>query len=282
MKFIEAYRLGLKTLKDHKIENAEFDNRIIFNDCFDMDRTQLAIKGENQVDKHDETRFFDCINARTRGEPLQYIVGEWEFMGLDFFVGTGVLIPREETQLLVETVIDYLNQDDNSKKVVFDLCSGTGCIGISVAKSCKNVEVYLIEKSPKALHYLRKNVELHKLDNIKIIEADITKEFQNLNLPSPNVIVSNPPYIKSEEINTLQTEVQFEPKMALDGGEDGLHFYRVIQEKWIPFLSEKSMLAIEIGDSQEKEVIDIFKNNFDYLDKKIDFSGITRVIIGKN
>ncbi|NCC86958.1 MAG: peptide chain release factor N(5)-glutamine methyltransferase [Clostridia bacterium] len=280
MNYSEAYRYGLKKLKDSGIDNAEFDNRMIFENCFGLDRIQLAIKSEQQAQKDNEDKFLNDLDARISGEPLQYILGLWEFMGLDFYVGKGVLIPREETELLVREVNRELKKSSD-EKIIFDLCSGSGCVGISIAKLCENCKVYLIEKSKDAIKYLEKNVAKNNLSNITIVEGDITKGFEYFNLPQPNIIISNPPYIKSQDIKQLQNEVKREPIMALDGGNDGLDFYRILAQKWMPFILENGMIAVEIGDGQADEVCMIFSQIFSKITKKQDFSEIMRVVIAR-
>jgi len=280
MKYAEAYRYGAKKLKENGVDNAEFDNRMIFENCFGLDRTQLVIKGEHKAPQGKQEKFLNDIDARISGEPLQYILGVWEFMGFEFFVGKGVLIPREETELLVQEVQKDLEKSSD-EKIVFDLCSGSGCVGISIAKICKNCKVYLIEKSQDALKYLKKNATESKLANITIIEGDITKGFEYFDLPQPNIIVSNPPYIKSNDINELQNEVKREPLMALDGGDDGLYFYRILAQKWMPYISENGMIAVEIGDGQDYDVCAIFSQASSNVTKKQDFSEIMRVIIAR-
>ncbi len=280
MKYSQAYKYGQKRLKASGIENAEFDNRIIFEHSFGLDRVQLAIKGEQQAPEDKEERFLKDIDARIKGKPLQYIIGNWEFMGHDFFVGEGVLIPREETELLVEVVQNELKKSQGDK-IIFDLCSGSGCIGLSVARFCENCKVYLIEKSQEALYYLNKNVSNSKLHNVTVIQGDIAKGFDYFSLPYPDIIVSNPPYIKSADIENLQSEVKHEPEIALDGGYDGLDFYKILAEKWMPSISRNGMIAVEIGDGQDKDVCKVFSKKSENITKKQDFSGIIRVITAR-
>ncbi|MGI6267566.1 MAG: peptide chain release factor N(5)-glutamine methyltransferase [Acutalibacteraceae bacterium] len=280
MTYSQIYKHGAEKLRQNNVENFNFDNRIIFENIFGLDRVQLAIKGEQSAPKDEINNFLKCIDERINGKPLQYIIGVWEFMGLDFFVGDGVLIPREETEILVKEVQKEL-QNSRSEKIIFDLCSGSGCIGISIAKLCKNCKVYLIEKSPIAIKYLEKNIKQYGLQNVVAINSDITKGFEFFDLPNPDIIISNPPYIKSDEIKELQKEVQKEPIMALDGGDDGLYFYKILAEKWAPYLCEKGMIAVEIGDEQEKDVCDIFSKVYSNIETKQDFNEINRVVIAR-
>lgn len=211
-----------------------------------------------------------AVLRRINGEPLQYILGEWEFYGLPFFVGEGVLIPRPDTETLVDAVLPLINKNGN----VIDLCSGSGAVAITL-KKLSGADVTALEKSPEAVKYLTKNAELNGTD-IKIIQDDI---FKFTPTQKYDLIVSNPPYIKSADMPFLQKEVQKEPSMALDGGEDGLLFYRRIIE-FVPFLNKGGTLAVEVGYDISAQVLQIFDDA--KLDGKIikDLSGNDRVVIG--
>ena len=185
---------------------------------------------------------------RQQNEPLQYILGEWEFYGLPFKVGEGVLIPRSDTETLVSAVLKLRPEG----KKVFDLCAGSGCIGITLAK-LGNAEVTMFEKSPKALKYLKENIELNGV-TAAVKECDVLCEVA---AEKVDFIVSNPPYIATEVIDTLSAEVKKEPKMALDGGEDGLLFYRHIAKEWKSALNDGGHLVFEIGFDQAEAVMNI-------------------------
>ncbi len=224
-------------------------------------------------EKRDET-----LKRRLSGEPLQYILGEWDFYGITLKVGDGVLIPRADTETVVETAIDLLKQTQNP--TAFDLCAGSGCIGIALAKHAK-ANVKFFEKSEKALGYLSFNVESTKT-NGEIIVCDVLDEPQQ-GLPNADLIISNPPYIKSSVIPNLQKEVSFEPNMALDGGEDGLIFYRAIAKKWKKKLKKGGYLVFEIGFDQMEEVTEILQNEgYSEITAKKDLCGNYRVVHGKN
>jgi len=211
---------------------------------------------------------------RLKGEPLQYLFHEWEFYSLNFKVGVGVLIPRADTEVLVDIALEFL-KTQNSADVV-DLCSGSGCVAVSIAKNANNCHVTAIEKSPDAFEFLRKNIALNQV-NIQPILGDITTDIGGLY----DLVVSNPPYIKSSIIPSLQAEVQYEPLMALDGGEDGLFFYRTIAEKWFHHVKNRGKIMVEIGYDQSEEVCKIFET-FGLSDIKTikDYSGNDRVIVG--
>ncbi len=260
----------------------------------------------------DEEKLKECIARRISGEPLQYIIGEWDFYNCNFRVGEGVLIPRPETELLVDTALDFLAEnfsqdgDDATSMIykvvygtrvrgeyvlpnegygvarVLDLCSGSGCIAISIAKNFANSKVFAIEKSSQAFEFLKQNVALNRVKNVVPFNDDIVTGCQNLLGDSKgqfDLIVSNPPYVKSAECDELQREVLKEPRMALDGGEDGLDFYRVIAKRWLPLLRSGGMLIMECGEDQAVAIEEILSatscGQTFILD---DFAGISRVV----
>jgi release factor glutamine methyltransferase len=211
---------------------------------------QLRVYPDIEVDK---TRLDALIDRLNDGEPLQYIIGNWDFYDSEFYVGEGVLIPRPETEELVEKAIARISK--LGRCTAYDLCAGSGCIGLSIAKACPLCEVYLIEKSGKAFEYLYKNAE--GISNAHILNADICDD---LDLPSADIIVSNPPYIKSGDIPSLQSEVLREPVMALDGGADGLDFYRIINRLYYNRLNDGGTLLLEIGNEQGSDIPAVLTN----------------------
>ena len=271
----ELYRQGAEMLAYAFVENAFFDARWLVEKALGINSTQFALKKDKEVSKKVEVEFLSLIRRRISGEPLQYILGEWEFMGYPFTVGEGVLIPRPETELLVDFAKDFLK--DKKSPVVFDLCSGSGCIAISVAKLFPKAKVYAVEKSTEALGYLKKNVKLNKTKNVEIISGDIADR-RLLQGIVPDLILSNPPYIKSEEILTLQKEVQREPSMALDGGADGLDFYKILASDWLSRLPKGGVMAVECGEAQAEDVSQLFFLAGGVTDTINDLSGIQRVV----
>lgn len=271
----ELYRQGAEMLDYAFVENAFFDARWLVEKALGINSTQFALKKDKEVSKKVEVEFLSLIRRRIAGEPLQYILGEWEFMGYPFAVGEGVLIPRPETELLVDFAKDFLK--DKKAPVVFDLCSGSGCIAISVAKLFPKAKVYAVEKSADALSYLKKNVKLNKAKNVEIISGDIADR-RLLQGIVPDLILSNPPYIKSEEIPTLQKEVQREPSMALDGGADGLDFYKILASDWLSRLPKSGVMAVECGEAQAEDVSQLFFLAGGVTDTINDLSGIQRVV----
>ncbi|MDQ5983196.1 MAG: Release factor glutamine methyltransferase [Eubacteriales bacterium SKADARSKE-1] len=281
MTLSEVYREGLKVLQQANIENAAFDNMSIFEHCFDLKRQDVSLYRENIAPAEKLEKFLLFINERKNGKPLQYILGHWDFMGRKFLVGQGVLIPRDDTEVLVNKALDLVKNKKNAK--ILDLCSGSGAVAILLADILKTSEVTAVEVSDNAIEYLKENIKLNNATNVLVKKLDILngdipfleKEF--------DLIVSNPPYIKSSEIKTLQKEVQFEPKLALDGGEDGLIFYKSIARRWKRFLTNDGSLCVEIGIGQDKEVASIFKNA-GFLNVKTlrDINGISRVVCADN
>lgn len=264
----EAYDYSFAFLKANGVDEAE--NKALNAVC-----SIAGIKlGEYQSHKDDFVnmkRLADFLWRLKMGEPLQYVMGKWDFYESEFFVGEGVLIPRPETEELTELVIDYAKSLE--KPVIFDLCSGSGCIGISVAKKLSNAFVYCIEKSKDAYKYLERNAK--DVANVECILGDINDEFD---LPRADIIVSNPPYIKSGDMKTLQKEVKKEPSMALDGGNDGLDFYRIINDKWKRYLKDNGRLFLEIGEDEGESIKDAL-SAFSNITVKKDLSGNDRMVV---
>ncbi len=277
MTVAELIKKGRELLKESQIENAANEARWIFESVFECTRDFVAFHSADKADDIKSAEFIEKINKRAEGYPLQYLIGSWDFYGESFAVGEGVLIPRPETELLVDFAIDYLNGKVNP--VIFDLCSGSGCIGLTVAKQIPDSRVYLIEKSNDALKFLLKNKNSLSCDNTEVIQGDIFSGFSSFGLPKPDLILSNPPYIESADISVLQAEVLFEPSMALDGGADGLDFYRAIADAWLKDCG--CAVAVECGEGQANEIKALFSDICADTDVITDFNGIERVVTGK-
>ncbi len=250
MTLAEAFNYGVYFLSANNIDEPEFKSLCLVCSCAGIKNSDYALHKSDEIIMR---RFADMLWRVKSGEPLQYILGKWDFYESEFFVGEGVLIPRPETEELTELVIKSAHKIKNP--VVFDLCAGSGCIGISVAKAVKGSHVYCIEKSGEAMKYLLKNSV--GIENVDAIKEDIHFLPE---LPQADIIVSNPPYIKTDDLPKLQNEVQREPKEALDGGKDGLDFYRIIADEWKEKIKDGGFLFLEIGDEQGKDVLKILKN----------------------
>lgn len=212
---------------------------------------------------------------RAEGTPLQYLFGKWEFYGLPFYVGEGVLIPRPETEILVEKAIEKLKNGGR----MLDLCSGTGCIAISVAKNT-NAEVWAVELHEKAFSYLEKNIALNNV-NISAVNGDALNGAVIPDLTF-DIITANPPYLTKSEMNELQREVRYEPETALFGGEDGLDFYRELIPIWSKRLNANGILAFEVGDNQAEAVQKLMTQAGLKTEIVKDLQGIERIVIGMN
>lgn len=256
-------------------DDAEFESLCLFEDLLSVNKNKILFD-ESEVSS-------DCINIlntaierRKNGEPLQYILGKWYFYDLTFDVGEGVLIPRPETELLVDFALNSLKDVNNP--VIFDLCAGTGCIGLTIAHHRKDATVYLLEKENKALEFLNINKNNLNLNNVRIINDDLFTVDLNI-FPQADLILSNPPYIKSSEIEGLQKEVLFEPVSALDGGKDGLDFYKCLAKRWVGKIKKNRFIAMECGDNQSNDIIEIFKGYYKENNIIFDFNNIDRIVI---
>ena len=276
MTFSELLKQGSSILADCNIDDFEFDAMCLLEHAFDFNRNQYFLSRHLTVDAEKKEKFLSLIKRRSVGEPLQYIIGKWGFMDGEFYVGEGVLIPRPDTEILVETAADYIRE--NNVNTVFDLCSGSGCIGISLTMLFPDINVVCAELSDKAFAFLEKNIVLNKVSNVTAVKCDITKDYNNFDISKIDVLVSNPPYIETEEISTLSIEVRQEPFMALDGGKDGFDFYRIIGEKWISSMKKDSFAAFECGETQAKELSCIYSPYSSDIKIVNDLNGIERVV----
>ena len=275
MTISELEKLGSQKLRASGKENSDFDARCLLEFVLNLNPTQYLLNRSEEVDSVCAEKFLSLVERRSNGEPLQYILGKWEFMGLPFYVGEGVLIPRPETEMLVEYALDFLK--DKKNPVVIDLCSGSGCIAISVAKHLPNAKVYAVEKSDLAFPYLKKNIWLNCVFNVSAVHGDIFDRTLLSDI-KPDLILSNPPYIRSPEIASLQSEVRNEPSMALDGGEDGLVFYREIANSWIDRLGTGGAIAVECAEDQTEDIIRMFSEKTQYAEAFNDLSGLPRTV----
>lgn len=270
-------------LGDNEYSNPQLESRLILSKLLDVDKTYLYAYGEKEVSNEIEDKFLELLTKRSKGYPFQYIFNEKEFMGLDFYVEEGVLVPRPDTEILVEYVLDYINKNHSNETIkVLDLGSGSGAISLSIAKHAKNTYVYGVDIDNTPLKVCNINKERFNLANVEFIKGDMFEPIMNFK-KSFHIIASNPPYIPSTEIENLQTEVkEFEPRLALDGGDDGLIFYRRISFEAKDFLVDDGLLIFEIGFNQGKEVKEILENQgFKNIMILKDLQGLDRVILGR-
>lgn len=273
----ELYSYCLKEAEG--VDNKEKEIRHVIKKVLSVDDTYFLLNSDKEVSETESDKVLSMVSERVKGKPLQYILGEWDFYGRTFSVGEGVLIPRPETEELCEKIIELCL--DKKGLTVLDLCSGSGCIGLTLKNELKCPEVYCIEKSEKAAKYLFENAEKLLCDKSKVIIGDVLKIEDFQGFPAFDVIVSNPPYIKTEELGGLQKEVQSEPSMALDGGKDGYIFYRYICDKWTAMLKDGGLIAFECGEGQSEKIADMLRErNFSTHIYK-DFCGTDRFVFGR-
>ena len=263
-------------LKNENIDAPKNKARMLLQATLKKSREYLMIYDNKEVENIDRDRYIKNVKRLILGEPLQYITGIQEFMKLNFLVTKDVLIPRPDTEILVEEVIRKAENIPNP--VILDLCTGSGAIAVSLAKYIKNVHICAVDISSKALEIAKKNAELNGVkNNIEFIESNL---FDKIKERKFDIIVSNPPYIETETIKTLSKDVQSEPKIALDGGKDGLDFYRKIAESGSKYLNRQGYICLEIGYNQRIAVRQILENKKRYVNINCikDLCGNDRVI----
>lgn len=274
----EAYRKTKDILTEAGFEAPAFEALCLTEKVFGFNRLALITKGEEAVASEEKLAVLaELTETRLNHEPLQYLLGKWSFMGIDLLVGEGVLVPRDDTEVVTSLCIDYLSCKESPN--VIDLCAGSGAISLALEKYA-NCKVTAVELSDKAFSYLTQNIKLNN-SAVNALNGDIFECHKDIADNSLDLIVSNPPYIKTADIASLQKEVQHEPAMALDGGESGLDFYRRIVPLWKSKLKAGGALAFELGEGQYDEVSRILADNgFGGITESIDFGGIQRAIIG--
>ena len=275
----EAVNKGMVTLKVNGIESPKLKARLLMQFVLNKPRQYLLVYDNEKITDIELIRYFNSIEKLVKGMPLQHITHQQEFMKMNFYVDENVLIPRPDTEILVEEVIEIAKKI-NAKKIL-DLCTGSGAIAVSLAKYIENSQITAIDISDKALNIAKQNAKSNLVqDQIIFIKSDL---FENLLNEKYDIIVSNPPYIKQDIIKTLDKEVQREPIIALDGGEDGLDFYRKIIKQGYEFLKYKGYLCLEIGYDQKIDVIELIENEEKYIDtySKKDLYGNDRIVITK-
>ncbi len=275
----ETMKKGMIDLKTNGIEEPKLKARILMQFILNKSRQYLLVYDNQPLSLRQEVNYFKAIKKIINGIPLQHITHMQEFMKMNFYVNEDVLIPRSDTEVLVEEVIAIANKIKAKK--ILDLCTGSGAIAVSLAKYVKNSEITAVDISKKALSVAKLNAKSNEVENqITFVESDL---FEKLNKEKYDMIVSNPPYIKKKVIKTLDKEVQKEPKIALDGGYDGLDFYRKIIHQGYEYLKFKGYLCLEIGYDQKIDVIELIENEGKYRDTycKKDLYGNDRVVITK-
>ncbi|WP_456008197.1 peptide chain release factor N(5)-glutamine methyltransferase [Clostridium butyricum] len=276
----ELINTGTKTLKDNGIDTARLDTELLLGNVIEKERLYLITHKEETIGKDQCDEFFELIEKRRKKMPVKYILNKCEFMGIDLHVEEGVLIPRDDTELLVDEVLKNISEDD--EKQICDLCCGSGAIGISLACLRKNIKVDLLDYYPIPEKVTLINIEKHNLqERVSFSKSDLLDVSIKAS-KKYDIIVSNPPYIEEEEIEKLMDDVQkYEPHTALSGGIDGLDFYKKIVNQSIEVLNENGILAFEIGYNQGKAVKSLMEEkNFKDVRVIKDFASLDRIVIG--
>ena len=271
---------AVKALEKAGVEDAVLNARELLGKVLSCDcrSFEFGQKLNEQAETSVQSEFESLCERRISGEPLQYLIGEWEFYGLTLKVGEGVLIPRQDTETLVDTVLKKAPKDD--PLIAADLCAGSGCIALALEKHLSFGKIYAVEKSPEAMSYLEHNIKLNNSAVVPVL-ADVTDEQTVNGFEMLDVIVSNPPYLTKEDMQALQKEVTFEPQSALFGGDDGLEFYRTIIRLWKSRLKQGGLIAFEIGADMQDEVMTMLvRHGFENVRAAKDACGIFRCVTG--
>jgi len=264
------------------------ETELAFCEILNCDRASLYLNKDSLPGKDNSARLAAVLKRRASGEPLQYILGKAEFRGLEFKVTPDVLIPRPETELVVETALEAVVRISSfvSRINILEIGTGSGCIAVSLAKFLPEAKLTATDISQKALDIAKQNARSNKV-NIDFIKADVFNEIRDTRYEIRDIeydlIISNPPYIPAAEINNLQPELQYEPRVALDGGKDGLDFYRRIIKEGADYLIPAGFLIMEIGFGQKEAIKNIIvnSNKFKIMEIVRDYNNIERVVVAK-
>jgi release factor glutamine methyltransferase len=279
MKIQEILNDAICKLKKENIEEPVLKARLILCYVLNVEKEYLIINNNEEITTSKEEEYNKAITKIISGYPLQYITNNQEFMKLNFYVDENVLIPRADTEITVEEVITYCQKVKKDSAKILDLCTGSGAIAISLKKYVPNCNVVAVDISSNALEVAKKNEKKNNIENIQWVKSNL---FENVN-GKFDIIVSNPPYIKKNVINTLDKQVQKEPLIALDGGTDGLDFYRKIIKNAQNYLQKDGVIFLEIGFDQKEEVTSIIKstNKYKEIIFKKDLAGNDRMVMAK-
>ncbi len=276
------YLWARQALAGAEIDDPGVEAMLLFSRFFRMDRGALAAHGEEEADPVKEELFRQAVERRRTREPLQYILGEWDFMGLTLAVGPGVLCPREDTAVLAEAAAQALSE--LPRPVGADLCAGTGAVGLGLCSLLPGARVTCVEISPEAFGYLEKNLRAYPRFDVTPRQGDVLDPAtaERFGREALDFIVANPPYVRRGDLPGLQEEVRREPVLALDGGEDGLDFYRALCGPWLSCLKPGGLLGVEIGEDQGGPVRDLFcRAGLKDVEVRKDWAGLDRVVLGR-
>ena len=284
MNIKELINFGKTTLEKNEVEDAGIIARVLAQYILKMDRNKMVINENSNIEEIDKHRYYLAIIEIIQGMPLQYITNSQEFYGIQMYVNEKVLIPQPDTEILVQEVIKIIEQKNKNKEQkdmeILDMCTGSGCIAVAIATNVQNVNVMLADVSREALEIAKVNAQhANTTEKFKFIQTNM---FENVE-GKFDIIVSNPPYIETETINKLGIEVQNEPHLALDGGIDGLKFYKIISNNAFKYLNENGYLLLEIGYNQQNSVTQLLQDIGKYknIETVKDLGGNYRVVIAR-
>lgn len=277
MTIFESYNQTKKKLEAAGIEDFVFEAKQIIKHVTGLSSTRILTDYNKPLSEFQENNLVAIIHQREVRYPLQYIFGEWNFYGRPYFVGPGVLIPRADTETVIEEALEILKTAE--APTILDLCAGTGCIGITLAKEREDSKVTLVEKFDEALNYANKNILRHTATNAVALKGDV---FEGAARDKKyDLIISNPPYIKKEEIPLISPEVKFEPESALMAEDDGLEFYKTIIANYKSAVKDGGAFVFEVGFEQSKAVGELLESaGFTGINIRKDLNGKGRAVSG--
>ena len=298
MKIKQILEYGTQKLKQNNVEESRIKARILLENILSKPRQYLIANDEEELDVQFEKQYYEGIEKLLENVPIEYITNKKEFMNFDFYVDENVLIPRQDTEILVEEVIeiakkilkdvDYKeeknsngNVEENSVVKIMDMCAGSGAISVSIAKYVTKSQIDAVDISRNALEIVMKNAKKNNVENqIRVVESDL---FEKVEKENYDILVSNPPYIRADVLKLLDKQVQNEPEIALNGGKDGLDFYKIIVKKAPQYLKNGGYLCFEIGYDQKNEVEELLgkENVYTEIYSKKDLCGNDRIVIAR-
>ena len=275
----ELYLQARRVLGGAGVDSPSFDAAALTEHFLGLDRPALAVRGGETPAPAAETAFLEALTQRAARRPLQYILGEWPFLSLHLRVGEGVLVPREDTAVLVEALAEALARRPAPRGL--DLCAGSGAVGLGLCSLIPGTQVACVELDPAAMGYLRENVARYPQYQASAVRANVLEPPCGFD-GGLDFLASNPPYVPSPEVPDLQPEVLQEPRLAVDGGGDGLVFYRAITDHWLGLVRPGGVAAVEIGETQGPAVAELFESaGLEEVRVLADLAGLDRVVIGR-
>jgi release factor glutamine methyltransferase len=261
----QALKLGIDLLKKNSISDSKKNAEILLSSVLNLKRYDLFLNLKKEINKKDFKKYLFYLNQRSKNKPIEYITKQADFYNLDLYINENVLIPRVETELLVDLAIKEIKKTNYKNKILFDICTGSGAIGLSIKKTLSNLNVYLSDISSKALYVAKKNAKKNNV-NVFFKKGDLLDPFKNL---KADYIICNPPYISEDEYANLDPSVKdYEPKLALIAKNKGLKFYQKLEKELKNYLNSCSKVFFEIGYMQKNDILNVFSNKI-WKNKKV-------------